>query len=90
MNNLIADEGELGNVLFGDVDEFRCAAEYLDDEGKGNYIKGLINNELIAIDGVEAEPKPEIKDPVAQKLDKFLSRKLTQLTEYQHSSGFWK
>ena len=46
-NGLIEDEGTLGDILFGDADEFEQTMEMLSDDIKKEYTDELMEQEVV-------------------------------------------
>ena len=54
-NNLIDDETDLGEILFGTADDFESRLKFLDDEIQQQYTDELIAQEVIDKAELEAE-----------------------------------
>ena len=54
-NNLVEDEGDLGDVLFGTADDFESRLKFLDDDVQQQFTDELIAQEVIDKAELEAE-----------------------------------
>merc|ERR1711971_747565 len=54
-NNLIEDQGELGDILFGDADDFKSAVQFMESDLQQQYTDELIAQEVIDKAELEAE-----------------------------------
>merc|ERR1712166_836726 len=46
-NNFIEDHGELGDILFGDVDDFKSTVQFMESDLQQEYTNELIAQEVI-------------------------------------------
>ena len=60
-NALIEDCDDLGDILFGDLDDFKTKVERLNDDEIQSYTEELVNQEVVVFDDDDWEDMEKIR-----------------------------